>query len=254
MFFLLFFIVISKNIGAKLDLKLDKAGTTDNQTVIYDLNESDLYIHGNGSINQADFYENVPSHEIIIAIAIGEGIISISNSTFSNCFLLERVSLANSTLTLGNEVFKSCIKLSSFGFAGAQVIGNNCFQYCSQLSQISLKSAVSIESEAFSGCSSLSFVVIGENLKDLDDFSFYNCTSLELIELNSENKNFAIDKNGILYSKDFKQLFLAPPNINFSFPLNDNVEQIHASAFAFNLNIMQINITESVKKIGRAHV
>ena len=96
----------------------------------------------------------------VTKIIIREGITSVSDAVFSDCKLLETVSLP-STLT------------SIDGFSG-----------CISLSKIVIPDKVTkIEERAFSGCTSLSSVTLPANLTQIGEWAFYNCSNLTAITL-----------------------------------------------------------------------
>ena len=92
-------------------------------------------------------------------------------------------------------------------------------------------------------------ITIPKNVKHLDHYTFRLCEKLQAIHIAGDNPFFC-SKNGMVYSKDEKQLLLCPIGHNdISTACLDGVEEIGYHAFAFNPNLFSLTIPPSVHTI-----
>lgn len=104
---------------------------------------------------------------------------TISGYAFYGCAALESVEI-DGTETIGIYAFANCTNLQSVTLKSTSVIGMYAFKNCTSLVSISVDTTA-IGAGAFSDCTTLTSVVIGKNVKSLDntgDGCFYNCEQL----------------------------------------------------------------------------
>ena len=137
-------------------------------------------------------------------------------------------------------------------------IGNNitgipsyCFYHLPELEKVSLgKSVKFIRGYAFAYCPKLSTVAIGAGLEELADNTFLNCPNLGKISVNSKNKFFKA-KNGVLYSADYKTLFLYSNTLTEKqFTIPSSVTKVSGNAFTGNTSIETLIIGKNVVSLG----
>ncbi len=80
-----------------------------------------------------------------------------------------------------------------------------------KLVQDKTKPVVKINEYAFNCDERLSFIYIGKDVAEIDGKSFYTCRKLQAIFVDDENPNYC-DVDGVLYTKDMKQLICFPIN------------------------------------------
>lgn len=151
-------------------------------------------------------------------------------------------------------------------------IGESAFFRCRSLKSITLPSGVAaIKSGLFCSCTSLSEINIPDSVSYIDTGVFYDCTKLEAINVDSGN-NFYISEDGVLFSRDMKQLIAYPPakpDAQYTIPaavekiaeyafsgarfetvdLPDCVSEIGASAFYKAENLKSISLPSGISKI-----
>ncbi len=111
---------------------------------------------------------------------IGEGVTSISVSTFDECTTLETVVLPGSLGTIASYVFDDCTALSTVVIGeGVTKIANWAFEDHTALNSVQLPSTMlSIENSAFKGCTSLKEIVLPEGLMTIGYAAFRDCTAM----------------------------------------------------------------------------
>ena len=145
---------------------------------------SDLYSYllrySSGSDTRNRVYRNA-----IQKVEIGNGVTSIGNSAFNNCFSLSSITIPDGVTSIGNSAFFSCFSLSSITIPdGVTTTGVHTFSSCYSLSSISIPNIVtSIGDSAFAYCYSLSSITIPDGVTSIDNSAFYSCYSLPSITI-----------------------------------------------------------------------
>ena len=108
----------------------------------------------------------------------------IGNYAFTKCEALSRIRIPASVTKIGNYAFKDCKKLLSADFANQSkltILGSYAFENCSALLTINLPSGITlIDNYTFKDCVSLSNAIF-ENVRQLGEGAFYNCSALSYI-------------------------------------------------------------------------
>ena len=103
---------------------------------------------------------------------------------------------------------------------------------------------------AFACCFELEEITLPCNAELIGTDNFHQCYALKAIYVDSNNSSY-MSKNGILYSKDGKQLLRCPSDHAIdSNDYLDGVEVIAPSAFQFCKNLLTIAIPTSVISVG----
>ena len=140
---------------------------------------------------------------------------------------------ATATVTSGSTVYTGDVVIPSYVSYGGKsytvtTIGNRAFYKCTTLSSVTIPSTVSkIEADAF----------------------YINCDKLSTFTVDTQNQWYT-DIDGVIYSKDNKQIVRCPPAREGLFAIPDHVEEIAASAFMYCQKLTDITIPNSVTKIG----
>ena len=200
----------------------------------------------------------------LTSINIPEGVTNIGDGAFSGCSSLESITLPSSVKTMGNTIFANCSSLESINIPeGVTSIGERAFYFCDSLTSITIPNSVtSIGYEAFRGCDNLkyneyengeyignsenpyivlmdtvntSFIEFNINVgcKFIDDIAFFNCKSLESIEI----------PNGVISIGD--RAFDACSSLT-SIKIPSSVTTIREDAFLNCSSLESINISEGV--------
>lgn len=140
---------------------------------------------------------------------------------------------ATATVTSGSTLYSGDVVIPSYVTYGGKTytvstIGSRAFYNCKTLSSVSIPSSVNkIHPEAF----------------------YYGCNILSKFTVDSQNSWYT-DVDGVIYSKDKKQLIRCPIARNGKYIIPDYVEIITASAFQY-CKISEVTIPNSVTQIGQ---
>lgn len=219
--------------------------------------------------------ELVRCAEKVRTVSIPENVTAIGQAAFIDCSLLEKIVLPKNIKKTGIAVFANCASLKEIIFPegleiikeaffggcdslesivipeGVKKIARNAFISCLKLKSVTLpESLVEIGQDAFRFCSNLESLFIPKNVTAIKREAFYSCGMPLGIKVAEENEHFC-SVDGILYSKDKKQLIFCPnehPAKDFKIP--ETTEKICRNAFAHCKNLESVYIPATVKEIG----
>ncbi len=200
------------------------------------------------SIGERAFYDC----RSLTNMTIPEGVTSIGNWVFSYCSALTSVTIQSSVTSIGSYAFYECRSLTSIIIPeGVTSIGAYAFYNCSALTNMTIpESVTSIGGGAFSYCSALTNMTIPEGVTSIGDVVFYGCSSLERITVDIKNLEYK-DINGVLFTKDGKQLICYPAGkVGSSYEIPEGVTSIGSNTFRGCLALTSVTIPNSVTSIG----
>lgn len=191
------------------------------------------------SISSIAFYDCTNLHKVI-----ADGVKTIGNSAFRNCYKLTEFDIADVT-DIYSYAFLSCavfnpVKLSSqlrtleygaFAYSGItevtipasiSVIQSEVFGGCKQLQKVTLpNSIISIEDYAFSGCSNLVEINLPEGITTIAYDAFSDCSNLTEIILPSTLQTLGSNVfDGCTSLLTVKCKAIVPPVTNGEFTYN----------------------------------
>lgn len=217
-------------------------------------------------------------------LVVGDKVTSIGDYAFAECKALKSVKLGKNVDTVGRCAFEGCSELQSVQLSkNTYRIGGWAFSDCSKLKKVRFTTGLSdIKSHAFLNCKKLKSFAIGKSLRHMGPDVFEGCESLTRVDLNKKNQHFTKDgkllldksgaimisagleesqiikylvsqrdtvyssKDGLLYSKDGKELLLCPKKKKGVVNIDDKVTYVHDDAFSGCKNITQINVGKKV--------
>ena len=121
------------------------------------------------------YYQNA-----ITKIEFGDGVTSIGDHTFNECYSLTNITIPNSVTSIGKGAFQNCYSLTSFTIPDSVTsIGNSTFEACYSLTNLAIPDSVtSIGHFAFNKCYSLTNLTIPDSVTSIGDEVFSSCYSL----------------------------------------------------------------------------
>ena len=124
----------------------------------------------------------------LTSIEIPNSVTSIGQYAFRNCTGLKSISIGNSVTTIGNYAFNGCSAVTSIEIPNSVTsIGQYAFRNCTGLTKLTFNAKTcsgngfSSDYHWLSSCSKLREVKIGDNVKSIPDYAFYDLSNLTSI-------------------------------------------------------------------------
>ena len=213
----------------------------DNLTWTLNTKDSTLTISGTGEMTNYD-YSPAPWSDYksyIKYVTIEDGVTSIGDIAFSDCYGLTSVIIPNSVTSIGDAAFGWCSSLTSVTLGkNLTSIGDYAFEYCSSLRSITLGNSVtSIGYYAFQSCSSLTSINIPNSMTSIGGWAFLSCSGLTSVTIG--NSVTSIGNGAFYYCSSLTSITI--PN---------SVTSIGDSAFRYCSSLTSVTIGNSVTSIG----
>ena len=165
------------------------------------------------------------------SVNLPESLESIGKGAFEYCSALKSVNLPNKEMELGIRVFYGCTALGEVNVPSRfKNVPLGMFGTCENLSDVTLEEGiVSIDIGAFSGCKQLTNVQLPSTLKSINGQAFSDCTALSLLEVPSGVKVIgseaflnvpSIVYNGSANGAPWGALAMNPVSVKQEAPLN----------------------------------
>ena len=204
---------------------------------------------------------------------IPDGVTSICDLAFSYCSSLKSITIPDGVTSIGSNAFSDTPFLdnqtTAVKYAGKWVVDCDCdtdtvtikngiigiadgsFNGCSKITSIDIPDSVtSIGDSAFYDCTSLTSVTIPDSVTSIGDNAFGHCSSLTSITV-SNNNNYYISNNGLLFNKNKTELVCYPAGkSDKSYTMPNSVTSISNGAFCGCSELISIIISDSVTSIG----
>lgn len=142
----------------------------------------------------------------LVSVKLPSSVNSIGNSAFLDCVSLSEISLPDNLKSLGSFAFGNCSGLTSVTLPESLVsIGENVFKGCDKLTsavvpvralsflptqsieKLTIDGGESVPKNSFENSQSLKTLVLGESVTSVNDWAFYNCSSLSEIVVRNTN-------------------------------------------------------------------
>ena len=181
-------------------------------------------------------------------VTIKNGVRKIENSAFSNSSI-KSVSIPESVVNIGTEVFCFCEKLEEVSFrASVKSVPQGMFYGCKSLKTIGLPDCITqIGYYSFMDCENLE-ACIGENISYIEAEAFKDAAvSFEV----DKNNKFYTSIDGVLYSKDGKILEYYPCGRKGAYVMPDTVTGFREweGPLSYNKNLTEIILGDGMKEM-----
>ena len=134
---------------------------------------------------------------------------------------------------------EALLGISDYGFYG-----------CYSLRDLVIPDKVkTIGNYAFANCIGLTHVHLGKSVETIGENVFLNSDSLTSITVDEENPYFMVE-DGVLYSKDKRELLYCPKNFSGIYRVAEEVKRIGKSAFRNCNQLTEIVLPEGLEVIG----
>ncbi|MBR3135723.1 MAG: leucine-rich repeat protein [Clostridia bacterium] len=187
----------------------------------------------------------------LTSVTLPGTVTSIGSWAFYHCNNLTDINIPDSVTSIGKGVFYDCRKLSNILIPGSiESVTVSAFRSCQGLTEVTIQEGVfRIEEEAFRECVGLTTITLPNSLTSIDRSAFTDCTGLTSITVASDNQNYK-DVDGVLFTKDGKELLVYPAGRAGSYTIPSSVTSISGNAFSMCTGLTSITIPSSVTIIG----
>lgn len=187
-----------------------------------------------------------PSHKKTSSFKVPHTVKIICNYAFADSRYLKKINLNNKLGEINEGAFKNSSIKSTNIPSSVKHIGLECFMGCSNLQTIDNESNISkIYAYTFNNCISLKEIKLGGSVEEISENAFKNCGAM--FNVATSNKYYT-SKDGVLYSKDIKELIKYPGLKDGSYIMPVSVYSVNNYAFTGCVNLKRLifndNITE----------
>ncbi|MFI3229448.1 MAG: leucine-rich repeat protein [Bacillota bacterium] len=177
------------------------------------------------------------------------------NFSFSEQTNTYSVEFENSVYSDYRETITEIVIPSSYddgenGRYPVTTIATYAFQYFTNLETIVLPDTITyIGQWAFSYCEKLESITLPDNAMVVSFDAFNNCTSLKEIII-SENNQYYISKDGVIYSQNATSLMFVPPALGIvDFVIPEDITYLKSNSFADNVTLKSITFNDKITAI-----
>lgn len=146
----------------------------------YPVTKGNIYMDSNGYIAKCDKFVTEATIPEFIG---GKKVIGISDTAFSGCNELRKVTVTGKLSSLGGFAFQRCISLEEIHFMqGVDKIGEYAFFACKGLETVTFSGKTdAIGDKTFQGCTGLRKITLPEGLSSTGNYVFEGCTNLQSV-------------------------------------------------------------------------
>lgn len=189
----------------------------------------------------------------------------IADKAFSECADLKEITIPNSVMSIGNNIFVACGKLENISIAddnpnyssadGVMFDKNKHKIYYypkgNTRKNYDIPNSVTyIDSLAFEDSSLIEKITVPNTVTEIGNWAFAACPALTNIDVANDNPNFS-SSDGVLFDKDQTRLIQCPagkPGPKYEIP--NTVTEIGILAFTYCVSLTEVTLPDSLTDIG----
>ncbi len=191
-------------------------------------------------------------------VIIKDNVVEIEREAFINCSTIKSVifDYDRGSLSIGEKAFYGCTGLSNIVLPEQlEYVGSQAFGNTPALTSVTINGSTStvLKEKAFAddfGVGYLTSVHMGANVPAFEiNKVFYGC-KLYVLDIDKNNQNFHVDKQGVLYNKEQTKILYYPFGLTADYTIPSTVTEIGEGVFENRANITSIEIPAHVTKIS----
>lgn len=139
------------------------------------------------SIGELAFYECYN----LATVVVPDSVKTIGKHAFAECYRLQILNLGNGVTSIADAAFFNCRDLSALKLPESlKSIGSQCFYRLESITTVTIpRSVMSIGTAAFAYCTNLISAEVLAPLRDIPAFLFYKCSRLNSVSLTKETES-----------------------------------------------------------------
>lgn len=186
--------------------------------------------------------------QYIISFDIPDGVTTIGDHAFQDCYALEHVLFPDTIETIGFGAFRRCRNLKELSLpTSLREIQHFAFGECGAVTSKFLPEGVRRLGHGFVENIPLSEIYIPSSVKRIHPIAFRGCDKLSKIIVASDNPYFN-SCDGVLYNKDMTELITVPCKTDIKdFKLPDTVLSVSEHAFKGCTGIESIVLNDAIE-------
>ena len=187
-FALLLALVLCVGLFAAVPVSAAETSGSCGENLTWSFADGRLTISGSGDMTDFSQVDMPPWYEFrqeILYLSLPEGLTSVGNMAFYDCYNLTAVTLPATVKDIGKLAFCQCRNITILNLnTGLAAIGRSAFEQCGKLRDLRLpETLTTLGYHAFYNCMGLSYVRIPASVKDMDSGVFAYCENLVRAEI-----------------------------------------------------------------------
>lgn len=178
----------------------------------------------------------------------------IGESACSYNQVIKNIEIQSNIKSIKGNAFNYCNKIENLNLNAERVEGNYAFR-SSSLGKIDIGPNVKfINGATFGNCTNLTDVTIYSEQLDVTGYQFMSCSSLKKFKL-KENHSKYNEKDGVIYSKDWKTLYACPSGIEGEFNIPEGTNIVNGAAFLSSYpKLTKLTLPASITKADLSYI